>query len=376
MEEDEIHMEFEQSEYIYKVIYLVRINLPSSEIIYFIMFLLKYLGLFAFSTSLNNNNETTEINSQLSYNYYGSINFFLKKFLITGDSLKILDRNYQEICIIGFLILILFVITIIYSIIYMKNKYYNQKITSNVDKKIKIINNSSKFEKKLLKIVTYIFFLIVFFHQYIIEYYLFGFIGYILNYFDIFDESLFSNNKNYYIVNHFKNLIINPIVSIIINFITIILVLFFFISFMYINSTHALFLNNGIPFYGNKIYFLIKIIFFNFNPLYGLISSFNENIKIKVAIIINIIIVFIILLNIFICFWKFSFYPNIFNYIFLFIELLLYFSNIIELVIYLTNSQIYSLKFNIIKLIVIFFFYFSIIIYLQKKGEQFRIIFI
>ena len=373
MEEEENHIEFEQREYIYKIIYLVRINLPSSEIIYFIMLLFKYLGLFAFSISLNNINETTGKISQLSYNYYDRINYFLKNLLITGNSLKILDRNYQEICLAGFLIMILFVITIIYCIIYMKNKYYNKTITSIVDKKIKIINNSSKFEKKLLKIVTYIFFLIVFFHQYIIEYYLFGFIGYILNYFDINDESLFSNNKNYYsnIVNHFKNLIINPIASIVINLITIILVLFFFISFMYINSTHALFLNNGIPFYGNKIYFLIKIIFFNFNPLYGLIIAFNENIKTKVAIIIDIIICFIILLNIFICFWKFSFYPSIFNYIFIFIELFLYFSNIIELVIYLTNSKIYSLKFNVIKLIVIFLNSFIfLLLFIYKKRES------
>lgn len=149
MEEEENHIEFEQREYIYKIIYLVRINLPSSEIIYFIMLLFKYLGLFAFSISLNNINETTGKISQLSYNYYDRINYFLKNLLITGNSLKILDRNYQEICLAGFLIMILFVITIIYCIIYMKNKYYNKTITSIVDKKIKIINNSSKFEKKL-----------------------------------------------------------------------------------------------------------------------------------------------------------------------------------------------------------------------------------
>jgi len=373
MEEEEVHIEFEKNEYIYKIIYLVRINLPSSEIIYFIMFLFKYLGLFTFSTSLNNNNETTEKISQLSYNYNDGVNYYLKKFLITGNNLKMLDRNYQEICIAGFLVIILYLITIIYSIAYMKKKYYNQTIISNIDKKLKNINNSSKFEKKLLKIITYIFFLIVFFHQYIIEYYLFGFIGYFFNLFDISDEYLFNNNKNYYsyIENHFKNLIINPIALLIINLITIILVLFFFISFMYINSTHALFLNNGIPFYGNKIYFLIKIIFCNFNPLYGMLGTFNENIQIKIVIVINIIICCIVLVNIFICFWKFSFYPSIFNHIFIFIELFLYFSNIIELVIYLTNSKIDSLKFNVIKFIVIFLNSFIfLLLFIHKKREN------
>ena len=189
-----------------------------------------------------------------------------------------IDKNYQEICITGFLIIILYVITIIYSIILMKNKYYNKKITSNIDKKIKNINNSSKFEKKLFKIITYILFVIVFFHQYIIEYYLFGFIGYLINLLlDISDISSFSKNQNYYsyMVKHFKNLTISPIAFIVINLITIILVLFFFILFLYINSTHALFLNNGIPFYGNKIYLIIKIIFLNFNPIYGILNTFN-----------------------------------------------------------------------------------------------------
>ena len=170
-----MHIDFAKKEYLYKIIYLVRKNLPSSELIYFIMFLFKYLGLFIFCTSLNNNDETTKVISQLSYRYYDNINSFLKKCLITGNNLAILDKNYQEICITGFLIIIMYIITIIYSIIYMKSKYYNKTIISIVDKKIKNINNSSKFEKKLFKIITYILFVIVFFHQYIIEYYLFGY---------------------------------------------------------------------------------------------------------------------------------------------------------------------------------------------------------
>mgnify|MGYP002623805179 CR=1 FL=1 len=388
MEDEDIHIEFEKNEYIYKMIYLVRINLPSSELIYFIMFLFKYLGLYTFCTSLNqinnnNNNETISSKNfsnnsrepipQLSYSYNININYFLTKFLITGNSLKMLDRNYQEICVTGFLILILYIITIIYCVTYMKNRYYSQVITSIVEKKLKKINNSSKFEKKLLKIITYIFFLIAFFHQYIIEYYLFGFIGYFLKLFDLNNLSLFDNNNNYssYIENHFKNLLINPIAFIIINLITIILVLNFFNWFIYINSTHALFLNNGIPFYGNKIYLLIKIIIFNFNPLYGIINSFNDNIKIKITIIINVIICFIIFFDIIISLLKFSFYPSIFNYLFIFIELFLYFSNIIELVIYLTDSKIESLKFNVIKVVVILLNSFIfLLLFIYKKRER------
>ena len=369
-----MHLEFEKKEYLYKIIYLIRINIPSSELIYFIMFLFKYLGLFTLCTSLNNNSETTKSISQLSYSYYNNIDSLLKNFLITGNNLKMIEKNYQEICIIGFLILIMYVVIIIYSIIHVKNKYYNEIIISNVDKKIKNINNSSKLEKKLFKIIAYILFVIVFFHQYIIEYYFFGFIGYFLNLvFDISDISSISKNQNYYsyMVNHFKNVRINPIAFIIVNLITIILVLFFFILFMYINSTHGLFLNNGIPFYGNKIYLLIKIIFFNFNPIYGILNTFNDNVKIKITMIINIIICFTILLDIFICFWKFSFYPSIFNYLFIFVELFLFFSNIIELIIYLTNSKIDSLKFNVIKLIVIFLNSFIfLLLFIHKKRES------
>ena len=158
-----MHLEFAKKEYLYKIIYLIRINIPSSELIYFIMFLFKYLGLFTLCTSLNNNGETTKSISQLSYSYYNNIDSLLKNFLITGNNLKMIEKNYQEICITGFLILIMYVVIIIYSVIHVKNKYYNEIIISNVDKKIKNINNSSKLEKKLFKIIAYILFVIVFF---------------------------------------------------------------------------------------------------------------------------------------------------------------------------------------------------------------------
>jgi hypothetical protein len=87
--------------------------------------------------------------------------------------------------------------------------------------------------------------------------------------------------------------------------------------------------------------------------------------------IINILICFIILVDIFICLWKFSFYPSIFNYLFIFLELVLYFSNLIELVIFLTNSKIDSPKFNVIKLIVILLNSFIfLLLFIHKKRES------
>ena len=59
---------FEKNEYKFKLIYLIRKNLPKSEFLYLLMFALKYIGLILFSISLNvydtrNNNSNTSTNN-------------------------------------------------------------------------------------------------------------------------------------------------------------------------------------------------------------------------------------------------------------------------------------------------------------------------
>ena len=53
MEEEEIKLQYNKNIYIYKILYLVRTNLPTFEFIYIIMFFIKYLGLIIISISLN-----------------------------------------------------------------------------------------------------------------------------------------------------------------------------------------------------------------------------------------------------------------------------------------------------------------------------------
>jgi len=386
MEDDKINIDYEKKEYIFKIIYLIRINLPSSEYVYIYMFFLKSIGHLLISTSLSdltyqesktdelNNSKNNNSNSLYTSNFTNFITQFLANLLINGNDLKIINKHYQELCIFGFGILLIYISVVIFGFIYMRNKYYNNTMITSTEKKMKIINKNSYYEKKLFKIISYIFFFISFFHQYIIEYYSFGFIGYIFYLFGIFNSDSFYNRKDAYsssIKEHFKNLSINPIIFLVINIITIILILVIFILFMILNSTKTLFINNGYSIYGNKIYLIIKIIIYNFNPLYGLINTFSKEIKIKITIIIMIILIVTFLIEIIISFYKFCFYPNKLSYLCIFFELFSLFSNISELIIYLTGSKINSLNFFLIK--ISFEFINSLIfifLLIQKKNKS------
>ena len=363
MEED-TNIYYEKNEYIYKIIYLIRTNLPSSEYIYIIMLFLKNIGLILFSISLNfwkivkieQSNETPKNDNNIfDINTIDNVNIIFSKFLINGNNLKILNKHYQVICIIGFCILLIYIIIFIFGLFYMRNKYYNKDLITGIEKRIKRINNNSIFEKKFFKIITYIFFLIAFFHQYIIEYYLFGFFGYILHFFKVFEAIPEKHlNKSYYVYieEHFKDISMNSYIIFCINFITIIIILIIFIFFMLINSTKTIFIKNGFPLYANKKYLFIRIIIFNFNPFYGVINTFDNDLRIKITLIVISVFSVIILADIFISFYKFSFYPNILNYFFLFIEFFSIFSIITEIVIYLIDTKVILKEYNLIILVI------------------------
>ena len=345
-----MNIDFEKNEYIFKIIYLIRSNLPSSEYLYIIMFFIKFVGLILISVSLNEWKK--ESNSSYNFVYH-----FFSKFVMSGKDLKLLNKNYQEFCILGFCILLVYIFIIIFGFLYVRDKYSNKYLLSSIEKKIKNISNNSKFEKNLFKIISYIFFLIVFFHQYIIEFFLFGFLGYFLNIFEVFESNDFENANDLYktfIKEHLKNMNHNPIVIMILNLFIIILIFLIFILFMTLNSTKGLFLNNGFPLYGNKQSLIIKLFFCSYNPFHGIINSLSKNLKIKITLSIIIIFSIIILLDIMISFYYFSFYQNKLSYLYIFIEFFSLFSNFTELIIYLTNSLINSLKFNLIKLVLEF----------------------
>ena len=100
---------------------------------------------------------------------------YLSVFLINNNNSKTLSVYYNEFCIFGYCLLITYIILIIFSFLYMRNKYYFKKNISYFEEKIQNVNKSHTLEKIMMKIISFFFFLIAFFHQYIIEYY---FIGY------------------------------------------------------------------------------------------------------------------------------------------------------------------------------------------------------
>ena len=351
MEDEKELLKYESNIYIYKALYLIRINLPSSEYIYIIMFLIKYFGLIIFSVSLNENNNGFKGNSKFN------LKVFLSKTLITGDSLKILSKYYNEICLIGFIFLFIYILFIITGFVYMKKKYYNKKTVTWIDKKIKNINNDSSFEKKYFKIIAYVFFLIAFFHQYILEYYFFGFVGQIIYLFTDFDLDKKSNfiidSYALYIKDYFVNLSFSSYLVLFMNLITVVAIFILFIIFMILNSTKSLFINIGFPFYGNKRYLLIKIIIFNESFFYGLINMLAIDIKMRVLLFINCINLFILLVDILLSFYKFCFYPSLFNNISIFFDFFSLISIVIELIINITNSVNNSTKLELEKIIII-----------------------
>ena len=129
MEDGKINIEYEKQEYLFRIIYLIRINLPSSEKVYFFMIFLKSIGYLLISMSLNDlsfqKNENDEINNNKNTHFYNFIYIFLSNLLINGNNLNSINKNYQELCIAGFCILFIYIIFIIFGFIYMKNKYFN-----------------------------------------------------------------------------------------------------------------------------------------------------------------------------------------------------------------------------------------------------------
>ena len=357
MENEEINLLYHKNVYKFKILYIIRNNLPSSEYVYIIAFFLKYLGLILISISLNEKviltSESSEKINHISKKESALMNF--QKILSKLFCFQILSNNYPIICIWGFWFFILYYFFIIFGFCYMKSKYYNKNMITPLEKKIKKINDNSKLAKRFIKIISYIFFIIVFFHQYIIEFFLIGFLTHLLNLFDVFDTDLTDNilDQSYslYIRNYFDKMIFNEIGIMAICCISINLVLILFIYFMIINSTKSLFINIGNPFYGNSKFLIIKIIIFNYNPVYAFINMFNSTTKQKIIFVLIDINLILISMSIFISFYNFSFYPSNLSTFCIFIEFFSLFSMFFEVIIFMTESKINSTIFEIIKLL-------------------------
>ena len=425
MEDNKINLMFEKNEFRFKILYLIRKNLPKSEFLYLLMFFLKYIGLILFSISLNvfdtrntsnNNSNNKDIqdrdnmhdnsdridqflsdvifrndhsmkdndkddfkdeNNNISSNNALNNNMVQKifrKLLMNGDSYKILNNSYQYICIFGFFILDIYILLWIFVYFYMRNKYYNKTQITITDKRIKEINQSDTFEKRLIKCLTYFLFLIVFFHQYIFEYYIFGFLGYLLNQFDALNSSEDKNDDDdytKYINEHFQNIKLPEILIIFINLITIVILLAIFIFFILINSSKTLYISKNYPINSNQKNLILNAIILNLNPLFGIVNYFKDTTKLKFILIFIIIIIFFILIKMAISYYYYSPLPRNLERLCLFIEFFALFGCITNLITYLTKSEVNSIKFSIIKAIfellngLVFTF-----IFLKKKKEK------
>ena len=122
MDENEKNLKNEEKDYLFKMIYLIRTNLPSSELVYIIMFILKYLSLILFSISLNEWNNDKNVSGKNDVK--DIMHMILSKFLISGNGLNFINKNYQEICILGFGILLFFILLLIIGFNHIRKKYY------------------------------------------------------------------------------------------------------------------------------------------------------------------------------------------------------------------------------------------------------------
>jgi hypothetical protein len=149
----------------------------------------------------------------------------------------------------------------------MRKKYYSKVSITITDRMINQINHNDKSEKRFYRFLTYFLFLIIFFHQYILEYYIFGFLGCILNKFDALNnsEDMNNNDDSYnsytkYINQHLENLALPEFLIIITNFITIFILLVIFVVFMMINSSKTLYINDNYPLYSDHKNSIINFI--------------------------------------------------------------------------------------------------------------------
>ena len=308
--------------YLLKSIYLIKTNLPSSELFYAILFFFKYIGIIVNSRII----EMTVNKGNISINKY------LCNFLIFGKNFKIIFNNYQFITILGAFLLLFFLLFTFFSFLYMKIKYQNIKtlIQEKMNKTNKINTN---IEEIIFKIISYFYLIIIFFHQYILEYYFFGLYSFI--YYQI---GLFSKNKtissiyidslqlDYY--EYFDNN--KHILIFIVNLIVIIIIFGFLFIFLLFNTTKGLFLINGI-YCGNIKYLVMKIIVLSLQPIFGITNFYSDQSKLFFGLIANCFIIVFCSLSFWSCLYQFGYYPNKVSDLSLFLEFFVNFTSITEI---------------------------------------------
>ena len=318
--------------YLLYSIYSIRKNIPTSKIFYLVMYFFKYIGALICSRI-----PEKEINK----NYF-SLDKYLSGFLIFGKDYSLACTHYVLISIIIFVFLMIFIIFSSIFFNYMKVKFKN--ITTLYDYTIADINRNKKLEDNLYQIISFILIIIIFTHQYIVEYLFFGvyfYFFYLLGEFS--DDNIQNNNYNKTIYNELyqffnkSNNVNNITIIFIINLISIIFIIILLFIFLLFNSVKCLFLNYGMSYCGNNTYLVIKIILFTSQPFYSFVVIYDDQKNIIIGLIFDGIIIVLSLLNFFICFQSFGYYPGLVTNLSFFFEILIFISAAGQIFIWLIN---------------------------------------
>ena len=311
----------ENNMYLLKALYLMRKSTPISQTFLFVLFFTKYLGVIVNSRIIE------MITSKGSV----SLNKYLKNLFLFGQDLSVMHRYYFEISIFGAILILCYYIYFMSCFIYMRFTYKN--ISSIMDEQAQSINKN--IERILYKILSYVTSFLIFFHQYIVEYFAFGIYGFIYNELGISSKIVgsktYSQSMDLKFIDYLENGKHIPVL--IISLIVIILLIVNFFFFMWYNSVKGLFLDDGI-FYGNRKYIILKMIMFHFQPFFILTKFYNDETNIKIGIIFNIIIIVLCLISLWNSFYLFGYYPNNVGHMCLFLEIFVFLSSITEIIVY------------------------------------------
>ena len=323
-----------------KRLYLIKINYPTSEFFFIILYTFKYIGIIANTRII----EMTRNKNSISLNKY------LRNFFIFGKNFSIICPNYQMISISIAIFFLIFFLYLVVCFAYIRIKY--AKVSSLIEEKMD--NYKDKKEIILFKILSLFNIIIIFFHQYILEYYFFGIYAFIYYQLDIFSKNktlptiykeTIQDELSEYFSNH------NILAIFIINIIVIILIFYLLFRFLLFNITKGLFLTYGI-YSGNMKFLVCKMIIISLQPLFALNNFYSDKGKIIIGIIFNVIINIICLINFWSCFHQFGYYPNKISNLILFLEFFVFFSTISEIILYFTGINPNSSIFFFVKLFI------------------------
>ena len=308
-----------------KCYYLIKTNYPISQLFFIILYIFKYIGIIANTRIIEMANNKKSI----------SLNKYLRNLFIFGKNFSVAFQNYQTVSISIAIFLLIFLLYMFCCIVYIRIKY--KKNNSLIKEKMN--NTTEKTEKFLFIIISYFHIAIVFFHQYLLEYYSFGIYLFIYYQFGIFSKKkaindIYKNTLPDDFSEYFSNN--NLVLIFCINIIVIIFVLVALYSFLIFNITKGLFITYGL-YFGNMKYLICKMIIISLQPLFGINNFYSDKGKIILGLIFNAVVSILCLINFWSCFHQFGYYPNKIGNIVLFLEFFVFFSTLSEILLYFTG---------------------------------------